>query len=116
LNDRFYFIVHNDSPNNSIVRKVIFMKKLEVKNMDQEEIVNEWQKIVADNELQKVNEGLYLSKFQQQVLDDYHIPYSECTSVRDVLFLLEDLDEDSYEFEEVARQLAEYSYYEEYHR
>lgn len=86
--------------------------------MKEEQIESEQLEISKNNTLEKVNENVYLTKYQKKVLDDYHIPYQNCQSMKDLLFYLSDVvDEDEYdELEEVARQIDEFSYYHETHK
>jgi len=86
--------------------------------MKEEQILNEQLEILENNTLEKVNENIYLTKYQKKVLEDYHIPYQNCQSMKDLLFHLSDIvDEDEYdELEEVARQIDEFSYYHETHK
>lgn len=83
--------------------------------MNKEKINNDIEEIIENNKYQKINDNIYLTNYQTKVLDDFHIPYKDCQSARDILFLLEDTydDEEFEELEEVARQIEEYSYYHE---
>lgn len=81
--------------------------------MNREEITKEMDKTIQENHLEKINGSLYLTKYQQQILNHHHITFKECKSAKELLFLLEDnIDEDE-EMEEVVRQIDEYSYYHE---
>ena len=73
------------------------------------------EKISQNHQIKKINDNLYLTDYQTQVLDKYQIGYQDCKSARDILFLLEDIydDEDFEELDEIARQIEEYSYYHE---
>lgn len=70
---------------------------------------------ILNNSLIKINDQLYLKKYQIEVLDLYHIPYKNCSSISEILFLidevLEDSDGDSNALEEVADSLQEFNYY-----
>ncbi len=70
--------------------------------------------LVKQNTLEKVG-NVYLTNYQKEVLEKYHIPYENCQNGKDLLFLLSDIvDEEEYdELEEVANQIAEFSYYHE---
>ena len=83
-----------------------------VKKDDIENIVNE---TLNAQELVQINKNLYLTNYQRQVLEQYHIPYQSCQSGRELLFLLSDIvdDEEYDELEEVARQIDEFAYYHE---
>lgn len=82
--------------------------------MDYEKLVEEELENLPKNDLEKVG-NLYLTKYQQQVLEEYHIPYQTCGSAKELLFLLSDIvDEEEYdELESVANEISEFSYYHE---
>ena len=82
--------------------------------MDYDKIVKEELENLPKNDLEKVG-NLYLTKYQQKVLNEYHIPYQTCGSTKELLFLLSDIvDEEEYdELENVANEIAEFSYYHE---
>lgn len=73
------------------------------------------QNIVEDQSLVKINNQLYLKKYQKDILDIYHVEYKNCSSVSEVLFLidevLEESDGDIEALEEVADSLQEFNYY-----
>ncbi len=80
----------------------------------------EIQKMVDDtiykNSLVKISDKLYLKQYQMEVLDYYHIEYQKCSSVSEILFLIEEvLDNEEVEdyevLEEVATSLQEFQYY-----
>lgn len=83
--------------------------------MGEEKLKKYVEEVSKQNQLKKINDSLYLTNYQAKVLEDYHIPYKDCKSTRDILFLLEDNydDEEFEELDEIARQLEEYSYYHE---
>ncbi len=82
-------------------------------NKDMEEIINN---TIHNNSLVKVNDNLYLKKYQMEVLDFYHIDYQNCSSISEILFLIDEAmesgeieEEDT--LEEVALSLQEFNYY-----
>lgn len=77
--------------------------------MNESEFVN----LVKQNELKKVGKNLYLSDYQMNVLDKYHIPYKGVSDSKELLFMLNEIpDDDEYdELENVASMIAEISYY-----
>ena len=77
----------------------------------EQEFLNEAQK----QKLQKVTENLYLTKYQADVLERFHVPYREVKDTRELLYYLSDIvDEEEYdELEEVAREISDYYYYHE---
>ncbi len=74
---------------------------------------NEFSSLVKQNELKKVGKDIYLSQYQMDVLDKYHIPYGDADSSKELLFMLNEIPEDDYydELDNVASQIAEISYY-----
>lgn len=79
----------------------------------------EFEKILLEttkNEtLKKINEHLYLTKYQLDVLNRFSIPVQDMKDVRELLYYLSDVvDEEEYdELEEVAREINDYYYYHE---
>lgn len=73
------------------------------------------QDIVEDNSLIKVNDQLYLKKYQIEILDLYHIAYQNCSSISEILFLIDEVleseSDDVDALDEVARDLQEFHYY-----
>ena len=65
------------------------------------------------NKLVKVNEKLYLTNYQIEVLNKYEIDFQNL-NLSSIIFLGEEiLDEDDYDdLDEVIRELAERNYYE----
>jgi hypothetical protein len=71
---------------------------------------------INNNSLVKINDNLYLKRYQIDVLDSYHIDYKTCSSVSELLFLIDDILEndeiDDYDMlAEVADSLQEFNYY-----
>lgn len=82
--------------------------------MKEEDFTN----IVEQNKLVHIKDNLYLTNYQKEVLEEYHIPYQNVKSNKDLLFYLSEIgsDEEYDELENVARELADYSYYHETHK
>ena len=74
--------------------------------------------MVEQNKLVHIKDNLYLTNYQREVLEEYHIPYQNVKSNKDLLFYLSEIgsDEEYEELENVARELADYSYYHETHK
>ena len=74
--------------------------------------------MVEQNKLVHIKDNLYLTNYQREVLEEYHIPYQNVKSNKDLLFYLSEIgsDEEYDELENVARELADYSYYHENHK
>ena len=75
-------------------------------------------KTINDNELIKINEKLYLKKYQKDLLDLYHIDYTSCADINSLLFLIEEVldEDDDSALEEVALDLQELEYYQYTHK
>lgn len=69
---------------------------------------------INDNKLQKIN-NIYLSKKQIDILNRYDIDYKNVVDIRELIFKVEDILNDSfeelYDLEELSRQLSEFNYY-----
>ena len=78
--------------------------------MDLEALVSN---LLKDNSLVKINNKIYLTKYQIDVLNKYHIEYNCCSDIKEILFLIEDYLDIDYEEEldEVAKSLQEFNYY-----
>ncbi len=81
--------------------------------MDIEKIIND---TINRNSLVKVNNKIYLKKYQIEVLEMCHIDYRNASSVKEILFLIEEAIEYDNEInnellEDVASSLQEFDYY-----
>ena len=66
------------------------------------------------NSINDCGNGIYLTNFEIDVLNKYHINYSNCTSMKDIIFLVEEiLNEDSSldDLENVSKSISERDYY-----
>lgn len=78
--------------------------------------MNDLDRIVQDifeqNQLEKINDKLYLTKHQIDVLDRYDIDY-KTKSIDELLFEIEDIlnYEDNEELDKLSMDLAEFNYY-----
>lgn len=79
-------------------------------NRDIDNLINE---TLNNNGLVKINDNLYLKKYQKEILDLYHIKYQNCSSVSEVIYLIDEaLAEDEIEeLESVVLALQEFNYY-----
>ncbi|MBR1414125.1 MAG: hypothetical protein IJ574_05615 [Bacilli bacterium] len=68
--------------------------------------------IINNNKLVKINDNIYLSKYQIEILDKYQINYN-VSSVSEILFEIDEVLEciDAPDLEEVANSLQEFEYY-----
>ena len=66
------------------------------------------------NKLVKVNEKLYLTNYQIEVLNKYNIDYKSLGNLSSIIYVAEEiLEEDDYEdLDEIIKELAERNYYE----
>ena len=73
-------------------------------------IENELNKIIIDNQLNKINDNIYLTNYQINILNKHNIPYKDCNDLKQLIFILQDLiDED--EIEDILEQISEFDYY-----
>ena len=82
----------------------------------QREIKNLVNKTIDKNWLVKINNQIYLKKYQMEILDFYQIDYKKCGSISELLFLIEDILNDDFTYdkellEEVVISLQEFQYY-----
>lgn len=66
------------------------------------------------NRLVKVNNKLYLTNYQIEILNKYNIDYESLGNLSSIIYVAEEiLEEDDYEdLDEIIRELAERNYYE----
>ena len=66
------------------------------------------------NKLVKINNKLYLTNYQIDILNKYNIDYENLGSLSSIIYVAEEiLEEDDYEdLDEIIRELAERNYYE----
>lgn len=66
------------------------------------------------NRLVKINNKLYLTNYQIEILNKYNIDYKSLGYLSSIIYVAEEiLEEDDYEdLDEVIRELAERNYYE----
>lgn len=76
--------------------------------------------IMNENKLVKINENLYLKKYQIDILEMFHIEYQKCSTISEILFFIDEVlesDEGDMEaLEEVADSLQEFNYYHNTHK
>ena len=66
------------------------------------------------NRLVKINNKLYLTNYQIEILNEYNIDYKSLGNLSSIIYVAEEiLEEDDYEdLDEIIRELAERNYYE----
>ena len=78
--------------------------------MDINKLINQ---TIHNNSFVKINDNLYLTNYQIEVLNRYHIDYQNVSDIKNLIYLIEDYLEDDYEEEldELTNNLQEFSYY-----
>ena len=66
------------------------------------------------NRLVKINNKLYLTNYQIEILNKYNIDYKSLGNLSSIIYVAEEiLEEDDYEdLDEIIRELSERNYYE----
>ena len=66
------------------------------------------------NSLVKINNKLYLTNYQIEILNKYNIDYKSLGNLSSIIYVAEEiLEEDDYEdLDEIIKELAERNYYE----
>ncbi len=67
--------------------------------------------VIEDHSLVRINDHYYLTHKQVKVLEQFKIPYQNFKRAKDLLFYLNYFDDE--ELDEVALDIASYSYYQE---
>ncbi len=68
----------------------------------------------SKNSLNNCGNGIFLTNFEIEILNKYNIDYSKSKSLKDILFLIEEiLNEDSSldDLESISKSIAERDYY-----
>lgn len=71
-------------------------------------------KTINDNRLNKINDNLYLSNRQIEILQRYKINYNKFTSLKDLIYEIESIiNENNYleDLENLSIELSEFNYY-----
>lgn len=77
------------------------------------------QEIIAKNKLNQINQKVYLTEYQKNILSKYKIPYENCNSMSEIIFYVEELlnqneEDELIDLENVSASLAEFDYYHNY--
>lgn len=62
----------------------------------------------------EIKKGIYLSEYQIEVLNRYGIDPMECGSIKDIMFLIDEIledDADADDLDNVSREISEFNYY-----
>ena len=69
----------------------------------------EFNNIINDNKINKINDHIYLTNKQIEVLNNHQINYQDCHDLKELLFLIDDIDDE--EIDEIAMDISELNYY-----
>ena len=69
----------------------------------------EFNNIINDNKINKINDHIYLTNKQIEVLNNHQINYQDCHDLKELLFLMDDIDDE--EIDEIAIDISELNYY-----
>ena len=69
----------------------------------------EFNNIINDNKINKINDHIYLTNKQIEVLNNHQINYQDCHDLKELLFLMDDIDDE--EIDEIAMDISELNYY-----
>ena len=74
------------------------------------------QETLNKNKLVKVNEKIYLTTYQIEILKKYQIPYESCNTINEIVYYMQELleDEEYEDLENVSLSLSEMDYYHYY--
>ncbi len=83
-----------------------------MKNYNINELLNDID--FESNKLVKINNKLYLTNYQIEILNKYNIDYKTLGNLSSIIFTAEEiLEEDNYEdLDEIIKELSERNYYE----
>ena len=69
----------------------------------------EFNNLINQNKLNKINNNIYLTNKQIDILNNHQINYQNCQDLKELLFLIDDIDDE--EIEEIALEISELNYY-----
>ncbi len=69
----------------------------------------EFNNIINDNKINKINDHIYLTNKQIEVLNNHQVNYQDCHDLKELLFLIDDIDDE--EIDEIAMDISELNYY-----
>ena len=70
---------------------------------------HEFNNIINENKINKINDHIYLTNKQIEVLNNHQINYQDCHDLKELLFLMDDIDDE--EIDEIAMDISELNYY-----
>ena len=68
----------------------------------------------SDYQFQTLKSGLMLTNWEISVLEQYHVPYQKCLSLKEILYEIEEVlqdQDDCLELENVSSSISERDYY-----
>ena len=67
----------------------------------------------SDYQYQTLKSGVMLTNWEISVLEQYHVPYQKCLSLKEILYEIEEIlsQEDLEELEKVSSSISERDYY-----
>lgn len=83
------------------------------------EIETEINKTIHNNKLVKINNQIFLTNYEIDILNLYKINFNTCNNYQEILFFIEEeleLNEDSIELEQILLSISERNYYQNTHK
>ena len=78
------------------------------------ELENHIKETIHNNKLVKINNQIFLTNYEIDILNLYKINYNTCNNYQEILFFIEEeleLNEDSNELEQILLSISERNYY-----
>ncbi len=82
--------------------------------MNIEEINKDVLAQIDKNSYKKIKDGLYLKESQIEILDRYEIDYNSVSDLKELIFIVEDMLEETYypeDLEGLSLEFSEFNYY-----
>ncbi len=71
--------------------------------------------LVSERYMHKeIKKGIYLSEYQLEVLNRYGIDPKKCSSIKEIIMLIDDIledEEDADDLEQISKEISEFDYY-----
>jgi len=78
------------------------------------ELENHIKETIHNNKLVKINNQIFLTNYEIDILNLYKINYNTCNNYQEILFFIEEeleLNDDSNELEQILLSISERNYY-----
>lgn len=78
------------------------------------ELDNHIKETIHNNKLVKINNQIFLTNYEIDILNLYKINYNTCNNYQEILFFIEEeleLNDDSNELEQILLSISERNYY-----